>query len=863
MVLASTHHLAGTPGADTLLPGWTEYTRSDGTKTYIPEQLADITLEELIAYYPDHLFRWPGLALLYRHSSQDTHSPLFYTKIAFKIAGFRENSVGGLAGNNIKYWVNEAIRDLIPDYSDGPGEHVEKFRARIMETGQTWIEFLNEHLWDAPKRWSRYLKPPIALAEVGLPVRVHPRGRFSERVQNAMRGWSQPEPKSLGPDSIHPLIQDLIDKSKRWNLHLELTEVKTTEGKRLNLGRYPINIPVLDLIRYHHEDCRLEVLLYVMTIYSAEDIWRLSPEWRAAHGGGHERFQSMIKSRKTVALGNRAVKQGKSKSQVKKEFDAEMLQAHYDGRRANRPGTHRDKEGRIEDEEESDLSSVRPPPKGRGKKIKCRAEQLAASTQTPVHYPIGEERNISNGPIHYWMMTQGWIHNESKDGNAWFHYGRRLFLNEQDNSGILWDLDVAALRRGNILCEYNMGLSSPSRWVPTYGLAAGDIPQHAVVSDEEWALDNASAVLALTSESSDSAQHLFTPSTNHGDCAPTHSQGIRYDNEPHTQLNAPLDLGTRYNAFGYSHLEPFPSFNQQAQSQSRLPPSLKEMDPTGYGEMTDVESDNYLSFDEAYPPMDPSLPQSLHEQGIDPLRTYYAEPRSIETRHYTTESHVHDAAERNERSPGIPCSFPGRAPQESSRHFPTARVSSRSPKVPPTRRSSRKSLSSGKSGSPAKSQSPLYNMSLLEEIQQLHAENVAYYSDFNRAESPAAMDFAFDGFGVPLAASPARSSKTTRPSTRSSQKSPGHKFTSHYTVPKVTENDSGSLEEVFDNFIEDIFVQDDGDMIAVSLPQPAPRHSPRSKSRSKSRGSISESRSRSRSPKRSRSLNKRYGRRRS
>lgn len=123
-------------------------------------EMTDISLEELVMFFPNHVRLWPGLALLHRHWGGED----LYVKTAEYV-----NRVRGSHPRKERYWhanadtwidlAEQAIQELLgPTYRID--EHEEKWARYIRRND------LNNVLWTKPKKFNESLAKVATLEEV-------------------------------------------------------------------------------------------------------------------------------------------------------------------------------------------------------------------------------------------------------------------------------------------------------------------------------------------------------------------------------------------------------------------------------------------------------------------------------------------------------------------------------------------------------------------------------------------------------------------------------------------------------------------------------------------------------------------------
>ena len=312
--------------------------------TRLPIQfLADITMDELITYYPEHAMHWPGLALLILHANIRCVSKGItgFQRTANVIQNSRKDpsgpSMGKLATRvRVREWLTMAVRPLLGlDYRTKEADHLESLYAAIEKDSSvtTVAEFINKHLWDPPAIEAlEGLQPPVPLHCVGKNVIVHPaNGQFKARVMASMMGVEPEVPAQLQPGQLHPMVMmlnDFTSNSQDLQLHSAVGAVRPT-SHQLDRNQYPRHIPQENVITKHWADLYGEPLLWTLLKYKMADISKMAPEEaiKACSGSNNRKqFHDALRQRKHTALQLRAMRLGRRNELTKvcEEFEKEI-----------------------------------------------------------------------------------------------------------------------------------------------------------------------------------------------------------------------------------------------------------------------------------------------------------------------------------------------------------------------------------------------------------------------------------------------------------------------------------------------------------------------------------------------------------
>lgn len=305
--------------------------------------LADITIDELITYYPEHAMHWPGLALLILHANIRCVSKGItgFQRTANLIQNSRRDPNGSGKGkfatrSRVREWLTMAVRQLLgPNYCTKEADHLESLYAAIGKDSSvsTVADFINKHLWDPPAVEALGgLQPPLPLYSVGKSVTVHPpNGQFKDRVMASVRGSEPHVPPQLQSGQLHPMVvvlNDFTSNSRDLQLHSAVGAVHPTTNQ-LDRDQYPRHIPQEDIITKYWTDLHGEPLLWTLLKYKMADVSKKAPEEaiRACSGSNNRKqFHDALRQRKHAALQLRAARQGRLKDLIKvsEEFEREI-----------------------------------------------------------------------------------------------------------------------------------------------------------------------------------------------------------------------------------------------------------------------------------------------------------------------------------------------------------------------------------------------------------------------------------------------------------------------------------------------------------------------------------------------------------
>ena len=181
-------------------------TNAPPASTDLPyDEITDITLEELVIYFPNHVRRWPGLALLHRQYGWD----FMFAKTCRLVNKARGSHTWPLVDRHADpySWLRcaqDAIQELLgPEYNIY--EHDEKWRQYITE------EYLKEYLFEKPKAFVPEDTYVVSLQECCSYVEDHlfPGRPFTARARNALDPDIQCQDPPE-PSEVHPLVERLF-----------------------------------------------------------------------------------------------------------------------------------------------------------------------------------------------------------------------------------------------------------------------------------------------------------------------------------------------------------------------------------------------------------------------------------------------------------------------------------------------------------------------------------------------------------------------------------------------------------------------------------------------------------------------------
>lgn len=310
--------------------------------TQLPiELLSDVTLEELIIYYPEHVFHWPGLALIALHT---TIRSKVKGDTGFKaIADLVNNSRGLQNGEDdqrlavtrlsVRGWLMDAARTILgPHYGPKEDDHLKALYAAIAAdpTVNNVAEFMQKHLWDIPlEEEMDGLRPQWPLLRVGQGVVNHPQyGHLKDRIFCSLNGiqFAAPAPPL---NQVHPMILKLNDFTRSESDLLQATAAGLTKAvtHKLPRDRYPAHISQDDMIGKYWPDLYGEPLLWTLLDYTMADIAkRVSEEVYRTYSKTRAQFETTMRQRKRTALKDRAHRLGRPLKEILQEYETELTE---------------------------------------------------------------------------------------------------------------------------------------------------------------------------------------------------------------------------------------------------------------------------------------------------------------------------------------------------------------------------------------------------------------------------------------------------------------------------------------------------------------------------------------------------------
>lgn len=312
--------------------------------------LSDATLEELMIYYPEHVFHWPGLALLALHTSIRSKVK---GNTGFKaIANLVNNSRGlynldedprhPVTRITVRGWLVDAAKVLLgPDYSTKKDDHLKTLYAVVARdtTVQNVTEYMQKHLWDLPPEEEvEGLSSRESLLHIGQNVVNHPEhGKFKDRVLCTMAGIPFTAPPPHDGHRFHPMILKLND----FSTSEDDVRISSASGlakplpNTLARDRYPTHISQGDMIEKYWPDLYGEPLLWTLLDYSMADIAkRISDEAFRTYSKTRGQFEATLRQRKRTALKDRAQRLGRPFKEILSEYEIETTE--YGSRRGRR-----------------------------------------------------------------------------------------------------------------------------------------------------------------------------------------------------------------------------------------------------------------------------------------------------------------------------------------------------------------------------------------------------------------------------------------------------------------------------------------------------------------------------------------------
>ncbi|KAF2231116.1 hypothetical protein EV356DRAFT_507745 [Viridothelium virens] len=293
--------------------------------------MADITIEELLLWFPNHVLNWPGLALLVESKGWDQ---AHVAKFLFNnlVAKMKEEDQFTVKLNTVGSKLSRAIKKL-------PGYDQYSFTTRANYESLV-ADSLSMYLLQPPDGWDtdpaelwEFFIPPEQ-KEIRVPSEV--RGRpFSQRLYNAYcdrhgiaRPYADvPGPMPLRPGEPHPLL-DSPDLDTEYPIGLGIRYVRENAqewhagGTNLSLtidARIPEDYDRRDLVRDFPHLLFGDTFLYVHAELSHRDIvqiWRdeneayLRHQWRADTDSDLvKKAEAAVRKRKQMAIENFARKE--------------------------------------------------------------------------------------------------------------------------------------------------------------------------------------------------------------------------------------------------------------------------------------------------------------------------------------------------------------------------------------------------------------------------------------------------------------------------------------------------------------------------------------------------------------------------
>ena len=299
------------------------------------DHITDITIADLIIYYPEHVTNWPGLALLVNH--YNICRPIGRQGWACKIAdminksrGLEKSHVAAVSRHNLRNWSVEAVEKLLGvEYNTTEAEHTKALYNSVeaevgrKPAGSDIKGFFQAHLFDLPQNVDRVMTA-LPLAQVGTGVHTHLDTPFGLRVQQAMRdGIDRPGPQMQG--KYHPLLSFIGDDTKR------------TSKEKLDRTVYPWGYDEDELIKDHLKDLHGEPLLFIHRKFEISTIIRKIEHYHGITGKQLNDLYSAFRKRKATALKLRAERLGLSHDVVLARYEIEAAEL---GNRTGRMPRH-------------------------------------------------------------------------------------------------------------------------------------------------------------------------------------------------------------------------------------------------------------------------------------------------------------------------------------------------------------------------------------------------------------------------------------------------------------------------------------------------------------------------------------------
>ena len=288
------------------------------------DEMGDITIEELLLWFPNHVLNWPGLALLVETKGWDqAHVAKFlYNNL---VATMKPEDQYQVKLNTVGSKLARAIKKL-------PGLGLYSFSTRAnyeTEADNIW----STHLLLPPEDWKtepaelwEFFIPPEK-KEIRIPAELRDRP-FSQRLYNAycdQKGIARPyddvpEPPILEPGEPHPLLDSpLLDTDYPIELGIQYIRenprewyVGTTALPLIIDARIPEGYGRRDIVRDYPHICFGDTFLYIHAEVSHHEIvriWRyenegyLKLQWKASSDSELiKKAEAAVRKRKQIAI---------------------------------------------------------------------------------------------------------------------------------------------------------------------------------------------------------------------------------------------------------------------------------------------------------------------------------------------------------------------------------------------------------------------------------------------------------------------------------------------------------------------------------------------------------------------------------